>query len=163
MRIQIVNENDEYIGAKERSEIDHGTDIYRVSALWLINSLGQVLLAKRAATKDHSPGKWGPAVAGTVEEGETYDENIRKEAKEEIGLVDVNVTKGKKTRITYPKNYFCQWYFATIDREIDSFTMQVDEVDELAWVDVAKIKQELQDNPDKYIPSMKRIVSDLEI
>lgn len=112
---------------------------------------------------DHSPGKWGPAVAGTVEEGETYDENIRKEAKEEIGLVDVNVTKGKKTRITYPKNYFCQWYFATIDREIDSFTMQVDEVDELAWVDVAKIKQELQDNPDKYIPSMKRIVSDLEI
>lgn len=96
MRIQIVNENDEYIGAKERSEIDHGTDIYRVSALWLINSLGQVLLAKRAATKDHSPGKWGPAVAGTVEESETYDENIRKEAKEEIGLVDANVTRSKK-------------------------------------------------------------------
>ena len=27
----------------------------------------------RSFTKSHDPGKWGPAVAGTVEEGETYN------------------------------------------------------------------------------------------
>lgn len=163
MRIQIVNEKDEFIGVKERSEVDYNTDIYRVSALWITNSLGQALLAKRAAIKDKDPNKWGPAVAGTIDEGETYDENIYKEAEEEIGLTGAEFTKGKKTHITYPRNYFCQWYFATVDRETDSFTMQADEVDELAWVDVAQMKQELQDTPEKYVPAMQQIVSELEI
>ena len=163
MKIQIVNEKDELIGVKERSEVDYLTDIYRVSALWITNSLGQALLAKRAAIKDKDPNKWGPAVAGTIDEGETYDDNIVKEAEEEIGLTGVEFTKGKKTHITYPRNYFCQWYFATVDRGTDSFTMQADEVDELAWVDVVQMKQELQDNPEKYVPAMRQIVSELEI
>ena len=163
MKIQIVNEKDEIIGVKERSEVDYSIDTYRVSALWITNSLGQALLAKRAAIKDKDPNKWGPAAAGTIDEGETYDENIYKEAEEEIGLTGVVFTKGKKTHITYPRNYFCQWYFATVDRETDSFTMQADEVDELAWVDVAQMKQELWGNPEKYVPAMQQIVSELEI
>ncbi len=39
--------------------------------------------------------------------------------------------------------------------------MQEDEVDELAWVDVAEMKQELKTNPDKYVPAMPQIVNDL--
>lgn len=80
MKIQIVDENDKFVSNKERSEVDYKSDIYRVSALWLTNSKGQTLLAKRAMVKDKDPGKWGPAVAGTIDEGETYDENIYKEA-----------------------------------------------------------------------------------
>lgn len=76
MKIQIVDDQDQFIGLKERNEVDYKSDIYRVSALWLTNSKGQTLLAKRAAVKDKDPGKWGPAVAGTIDEGETYDENI---------------------------------------------------------------------------------------
>lgn len=163
MKIQIVNEQDEVIGVKERSEVDYGRDIYRVSALWITNSSGHVLLAKRAAIKDKDPGKWGPAVAGTIDEGETYDDNIYKEASEEIGLEGVEFTKGRNIHITHPRNYFCQWYFATVDREIDSFTLQSDEVDELGWFDVAQMKQELKDDPDMYVPAMSQIVSELEI
>lgn len=163
MKIQIVDEQDNVIGVKERTGVDYKTDIYRVSALWLTNSKGQTLLAKRAAVKGNDPGKWGPAVAGTIDEGETYDDNIYKEAIEEIGLGGAEFTKGKKTRITYPRNYFCQWYFVTIDREADTFIMQANEVDELEWVDIEQMKKELKVNPDKYVPAMQQIVSKLGI
>ncbi len=86
-KIIVVDENDKEIGVKERSKITHD-DIYRVSGLWLTNSKGEILLAQRSFNKprDNDPGKWGPAVAGTVDEDETYKENIQKEIKEELGL-----------------------------------------------------------------------------
>src|SRR5688572_21076189 len=121
MKIQIVDEQDQLIGIKERAEVDYRTDIYRVSALWLTNSRGQTLLAKRAAVKDKDPNKWGPAVAGTIDEDETYDENIYKEAEEEIGLVGIKFEKGPKCLIKRPRTYFCQWYLVTLDRDVDGF------------------------------------------
>lgn len=163
MKIHIVDNQDNLIGVKERTEIDYKTDIYRVSALWLTNSKGQTLLAKRAAVKDKDPGKWGPAVAGTIDEGETYDDNIHKEAIEEIGLEGAEFTKGSKIRITHPRNYFCQWYFVTLDRDADTFVMQEDEVDKLEWVDIEQMKQELKTSPDKYVPAMQQIVDKLNI
>jgi isopentenyldiphosphate isomerase len=105
IKIIIVNEKDEIIGFKERSKVKTD-DIYRVSALWAENAKGDILMAQRAFSKMNSPGKWGPAVAGTVEEGETYDSNITKEAEEEIGLVNSKFGKGEKVRVFGEHNYF---------------------------------------------------------
>jgi isopentenyl-diphosphate Delta-isomerase len=163
MKIQIVDENDNVIGVKERSLIDYKNDIYRVSALWLTNSKKQALLAKRAQTKDKDPGKWGPAVTGTLDEGESYDTNIYKEAEEEIGLTGEQFERGPKLRVTQPRNNFTQWYFTRIDRDIEGFTKQEDEVDELAWVDIEQLKRELETNPNKYIPSMPQIIDELAL
>lgn len=163
MKIQIVNEQDEIIGTKERGEVDYQTDIYRVSALWLTNSKGQTLLARRALSKDKDPGKWGPAVAGTIDEGETCDQNIYKEAIEEIGLEGLEFSRSKKMRITHPRQYFCQWYTVSLDRETDSFTMQAEEVDALEWVNIEVLKSELASNPDKYVPAMQQIITELNI
>lgn len=46
----IVDENDQIIGHKFREEIVQ-TDIYRVAALWITNSKGDILLARRALSK----------------------------------------------------------------------------------------------------------------
>lgn len=161
MKIQIVNNQDEPIGVKERGELDYATDIYRISALWLTNTKGESLLAKRARTKDKDPGKWGPAVAGTVDEGETYRQNIYKEAAEEIGLSGVTFTEGVKMHTLHPRQSFTQWYTVKLDRTIASFTRQVSEVDALEWVNTEQLKAELQANPSKYIPNMQRIVDEL--
>ncbi|MFZ3009740.1 MAG: NUDIX domain-containing protein [Candidatus Microsaccharimonas sp.] len=164
MQIQVVDKNDTLIGTKERDEIDYSSDIYRVSALWLTNPSGQALIAKRAVTKKNSPGKWGPAVAGTLESDETYETNIYKEAQEEIGLKGVPFKEIKKVAILEPGNprhYFCQWYEATVDMPIEAFTRQVSEVDELAWIDVEKLKEEVSQIPEKYLPSMKQVIEDL--
>ena len=154
MIIQIVDDEDRLLGLADDSDLNFAEVTYRVSALLVRNSRDQVLLAKRASTLDHHPNIWGTAVAGTLENDETYESNIYKEAAEEIGLTDVSFTKGPKIHTTKSRNYFCQWYFATIDKPASYFAINKDEVDELAWFDVDSLKQDLQEHPDKYIPDM---------
>ena len=79
MIIPIVNEQDEIIEYKDRNDRSP-EEITRITSLWLGNEKGEVLLAQRAFNKKTSPGLWGPAAAGSVEKGETYDSNIIKEA-----------------------------------------------------------------------------------
>lgn len=132
--IQIVDGNDNLIGHKERSEVDYSKDIYRGTALWVTNSKGEILLAQRKHTKDKDPGKWGPAASGTVDEGETYESNVYKEAEEEIGLTGLKFNLGPKTRVTKPRNFFCQWFTVVLDRPVNEFKIQEEEVEELKWL-----------------------------
>jgi 8-oxo-dGTP pyrophosphatase MutT (NUDIX family) len=83
MIIPVVDDNDNIIGYKERSEL-LPTDIYRVCGLTIINDSEQILLTKRAFTKKHDPGKLSFAAAGTVEQGETYAQSMVREAYEEL-------------------------------------------------------------------------------
>ncbi len=149
-KIPVVNENDELIEYKEREDLNIA-DIYRVSALWITNSQGQILLAQRAFTKSHNPGKWGPAVAGTVEEGEDYETNIIKEAEEELGLTGIEFKKINKTRIKDKFNSFTQWFFAIVDKAIDEFKIQKSEVEAIKWYDRGELEKDLAENPDNYL------------
>src|SRR3989344_2570418 len=112
----IVDEHDNPIGLKDREDIT-SEDIYRVSLLWITNSKGEILLARRAYTKSHDPGKWGPAVAGTVEEGETYESNIIKEAEEELGLTNLKLVSGARLRKRTNYNYFVQQFSIVLDKK----------------------------------------------
>lgn len=147
-KIVIVNEKDEPIGYRERGSRAQSEGICRISVLWLTNSKGEVLLAKRKMNKKYNPGKWGPAVGGTVEEGETYDSNIYKEASEEIGLSGFVFEKGEKIFVETPNKRFCQIYCLTIDREFDQFQIQEEEVDQVKWFGQDELKNEIEHNPD---------------
>lgn len=57
-----------------------------VVVLWIVNELGELLLAQRALDKRQDPGVWGPSVTGKVESGETYDETLAREVHEELSL-----------------------------------------------------------------------------
>ena len=152
-RIIIVNDQDEVIGHKERGTIQQ-EDIYRVSGLWVTNSKGDILLAQRQLGKRHDPGKWGPAVAGTVDEGETYDSNIIKEAEEEVGLADIKPVKSKKRRYSGEHNYFSQWYTLVVDKPAEAFTIQEEEVQQVKWFSRDELAKELRDNPDNYLKGL---------
>lgn len=156
--IPIVNESDKIIKYKQRGTLDQ-SDIYRCSALWLTNSNGEILLAQRKFTKKNDPGKWGPAVAGTNEEGETYESNMIKEAEEELGLKGCTLEKSDiKTRRSGKHNYFAQWFTLIIDRKIEDFTIQEDEVEKIKWFSKDGLLKELEDNPDKFLKSIKEHV-----
>lgn len=121
-KIIIVNENDEIIGYKPRDSLNR-QDIYRVSALWIKNSKGDILLAQRSFSKKHHPGKWGPAAAGTVEDGETYDSNIIKEAEEELGLTGYRFENGPKALVSGNYPYFRQFYTLFLMKRLDSLLL----------------------------------------
>lgn len=154
-KIIIVDKNDKIIGYKNRDTLDKG-DIYRVSALWITNSLGEILLARRHHTKSHHPRKWGPAVAGTVEENETYEENIIKEADEELGLKNIKLKLGPKTKTDDEYHHFTQWFILNVDMNIIEFKIQKDEVEEIKWFSSQKLKKQLQEYPDEFLPIMEK-------
>lgn len=150
-RIVIVDENDTVIGAKMRGTLVR-SDIYRVTALWITNSKGQILLAKRHHTKSNHPNKWGPAVAGTVDEGETCEENILKEAEEELGLTNLVLKLGPKLKVDIDQSFFTQWYFLQTNKLIHEFTFPEDEVEEIKWFSTEELKSALEKHPEKFIP-----------
>ena len=152
LKIPIVNENDNIIGYKYREDI-LPTDIYRVTALWITNSGGDVLITQRSFNKSHDPGKWHPAVSGTVEQGETYDGNIIKEAEEELGIKGVEFKLGPKVKRGGKHIHFTQWYLCIMDKPISYFKIQPSEVADIKWMPLKSLVNDVKENPDKYVVS----------
>ncbi|PIN73990.1 hypothetical protein COV20_02655 [Candidatus Woesearchaeota archaeon CG10_big_fil_rev_8_21_14_0_10_45_16] len=152
-RIVIVDDDDQIIGHKERGTLTK-RDIYRVSALWITNSKGNILLARRHHTKSHHPNRWGPAVAGTVDEDETYEQNIIKEAEEELGLIDISPKIGPKTETTGPYHHFTQWFTFILDKDCNDLTIQEDEVEEVRWFQRNELEKQLRDHPEEFLPTL---------
>jgi len=86
VKIAIVNEKDEIIGAADRAEARKAGLFHRIARILVFNKQGKVLLQKRSAVMEDSPGKWDFSAAGHVDEGEDYEEAALREAKEELGL-----------------------------------------------------------------------------
>lgn len=154
-KIIIVDKNDKIIGYKSRNALSK-KDIYRVAALWISNSRGEILLARRHHTKSHHPRKWGPAVSGTVEEGETYEKNIIKEAEEELGVANIKPKIGPKTKSENEFYYFTQFYVLNIDKNINEFKIQEDEVEEIKWFSPNELKLNLKKYPNEFTPGMQK-------
>ena len=153
--IIIVNEKDQVIGYRKRNErLPH--EIYRVAALTIKNSQGDVLLARRAQTKKHHPGRWGPAVAGTVEKGETYEKNIIKEAEEEIGIKNIKFELGLKKEVKGDFPHFTQQFNCILDWSIGKFNIDKEEVEEIKWFTQKELTKKLQTNPEEFLPSMQK-------
>jgi len=154
----VVNENDEIIGHTSLEEIDSKKLLYRVAALWIKNSKGESLLARRALTKSHFPGIWGPAAAGTVEKGETYEENIIKEAEEELGISNISVKKGPKYRAVEKYHHFTQMFTCTLDTSAGDFQIQEEEVAEVKWFTKKELLQQIESNPEKFTESTGKYI-----
>lgn len=155
---QIVDENDEIIGHKPRNKIDFTKDYYRIGCLWLTNSNNEVLLAQRLLTKDKDPGLWGASAAGTLEKGETYESNIYKEAMEELGLSGITFTPVTKLKLETPRKSFLQLFSGVCDWPTHQFTPQPEEVEKVAWIKIDEFKNDVQNNPQKYVPSMHALI-----
>jgi isopentenyldiphosphate isomerase len=143
MNTIIVDEHDNPIGVKESDTLDY-EDIYRVTALWLTDrATGDMLLAQRKWTKRNDPGKWIAAVAGTVDEGETYEINIAKETEEEIGLTGLNLQPGPKQYVDDGQHkFFCQWYRAEVDKNRAHIVIQEDEIEAIRWISRADLLED---------------------
>lgn len=147
--IPIVNEQDEIIGYKEREDRSPG-DIVRITAVWVTDIEGNILLAQRSFTKKWNPGKWGPGVTGTFEKDETYESNAYKETEEELGLKNIELKPVKKIIYTNGGGKkFCQIYSLVLPKDTE-FNIQKDEVEQVKWFTKEELKKELEEKPEDF-------------
>jgi isopentenyldiphosphate isomerase len=85
----VVNESDEVIGQKPRSEIHRLKLNHRAVHVLVFNSRGELFLQKRSMKKDCFPGVWDSSASGHLASGERYDTCCVRELREEIGLEPV--------------------------------------------------------------------------
>ena len=141
-KLEIVDSEGKVIGLAERAELHRDPSlIHRVVHVLIFNRKGELLLQKRSRQKDVAPGKWDTSVGGHVAPGEGVDDAAQREMDEELGI------SGCELRYLYR-------YLFSNRREselVDTFacvyegtiTLNKDEIDEVAFWDIGKIKKNL--------------------
>ncbi|MDH6533865.1 NUDIX domain-containing protein [Parabacteroides sp. 52] len=85
----LVNERGEVTGKATRQECHNGTKLlHPVVHLHVFNRAGDLYLQKRSMKKCIQPGKWDTAVGGHVDVGESIEEALFREVREELGMTD---------------------------------------------------------------------------
>jgi isopentenyl-diphosphate delta-isomerase len=158
-RIQIVDENDQPIGASTRQEAWTKGFFYRLVQIVIRDEDGNFLLQKRSMKKPLYPGRWTNAASGHVDEGETYEISAPRELKEEIG-VDTPLTFVGKFLVQRKDdsktiNQFNGVFEGKVASDI-KLKLQPEEVSEVKWFSLKDLRESVEKNPDNFTPAMVR-------
>jgi len=84
--LDTVDEDDHVIGKATRKEVHNKKLIHRSVMFFIFDKNKRVLVTQRTKTKDMFPEYWSITLGGHVDSGESYDEAVVREAKEEAGI-----------------------------------------------------------------------------
>jgi isopentenyldiphosphate isomerase len=82
-----LDDNGRVIGTIARRDLRGRRIPHRYAYLLLFNRRGQLFIHQRTATKATHPGYWDVCIGGLPSAGESFDDAMRREAEEEIGVV----------------------------------------------------------------------------
>jgi len=85
--LDLVDENDNVVGKKKRSEIyAENLSNFRVVNAFVVNSKGEIWIPRRPSNKRVFPLCLDMSMGGHVESGETYGDALKRETQEELNI-----------------------------------------------------------------------------
>ena len=112
--------------------------------IWPVNSKGEFLVQRRAATVQWKPNLWA-VTGGSAISGEDALTAARRELLEEIGY-NASIEEMHQIACLRRTNSFCCVFAVHTDWPEDSFTLQQEEVSAVAWCTRSKLTRMLSDN-----------------
>ncbi len=158
--VDVCDENNSPTGIQATKNEVHKKGLWhRASHIWIYNSKGELLIQLRSKTIDLFPDMWDISVAGHVSTGEDTVTTALREIREEIDLKinkdDLDFFKIRTFKVRFRNiinNEFDYVYFLKFDGGINKLKLQKEEVQEIKFVPLKKIEQDLKINPEKYAP-----------
>lgn len=134
--LDLVDKDGNVIGQATRGECHSNPNlIHQVAHCWFFNKKGQVLWQQRSLKKDSAGGFWDMSVGGHVPSGETPEQTLHRELKEEMGLENVEVVFVEKyLRGNDKQTELISLYYAVLDFPESEFKIDEEETQQVKWV-----------------------------
>jgi isopentenyl-diphosphate delta-isomerase type 1 len=149
----VVNERDEVIDCKSRSEVHRLGLKHRAVHVLVFNSRGEVFLQKRSMKKDRQPGVWDSSASGHVDSGEDYDAAAVRELKEEIGLT-VAQTPKRLFKVAACDETDQEFVWVYRCESEGPFKLNPEEIDNGYWFAPDKVTQWMAERPLDFAPAL---------
>jgi isopentenyldiphosphate isomerase len=126
----VVNEKGEFIKLAPRSICHDGISmlLHPVIHLHIINRDGNIFLQLRSLDKDIQPGKWDTSVGGHVNPGETIEQAVIREAREEAGIE--NFTYEFIRKYIWESDREREMVYSYLTRDVQTPVTNTEEVDD---------------------------------
>lgn len=162
-KVILVDEKNNEVGVEEKISVHRMGKLHRAFSVLIYNSKGEMLLQKRALSKYHCGGLWANAACSHPRLGESIDYAAHRRLKEEMGL---DCPLEKKFSFVYRADFgemieheFDQVFVGEYNGKV---FLNLDEVEDYAWVSLVELRKDAVVNPQKYTPWFLKILERVE-
>ncbi|MDG1684676.1 MAG: isopentenyl-diphosphate Delta-isomerase [Flavobacteriaceae bacterium] len=151
-QVILVDEQDSPIGLMPKLEAHQKALLHRAFSVFILNAKGELMLQQRAKHKYHSPGLWTNTCCSHQRDGETNIQAGKRRLQEEMGF---------STELTEVTSFIYKAPFdnGLTEHEFDHVLLghyendpvvNPDEVSSWKWMPLEEVKNDIDQNPDRY-------------
>lgn len=162
--IDLLNDKGELTGKTTLKSHAHKKGLLHASVhIWIFDDEKNVLIQKRASTKDTFPNLWDISVAGHISAGEEPVYSALRETKEEVGI---SITEnqlhfiGTSTNKIHHREHLIDYelhhiYVCNINFNVENLKIQEEEVAEIKKTPLISLIKEIEKKTNSFVPHGK--------
>ena len=153
-KVVLVDMRDNAIGLEEKMAAHEKALLHRAFSVFLYHE-DKILLQKRASHKYHCGGLWTNTCCSHPRDGELVKDAAIRRLKEEVAIEVQDIEEIHSFVYNYPfANGLTEFEFdhILVGEYNGSYVTNPDEVDEMKWVEIDKLLEDIQKNPKVYTP-----------